>query len=143
MSTEADIVERIDAERTARADDPMRPANPLLREAAAEITKLRAECDAAQARIAELDKHCDRLGRGGAERYWEGRYRDEAARSDAAARDMRERCAKVVENHLRSHFLRITGEKRLLSEAEKSFAAAIRALPDTPAVIATDGGTNG
>lgn len=46
MSTEADIVERIEAERTARADDPLRPANPLLREAAAEITKLRAERDA-------------------------------------------------------------------------------------------------
>jgi hypothetical protein len=37
----------------------------------------RAERDAAQARVAELDKHCDRLGRGGAERYWEQRYRDE------------------------------------------------------------------
>lgn len=47
MSTETDIVERIEAERTARAEDPLRPANPLLREAAAEITKLRAQRDAA------------------------------------------------------------------------------------------------
>jgi len=31
-------------------------------------------------RIAELEAHCDRLGRGGAERYWEERWRDEAAR---------------------------------------------------------------
>lgn len=31
------------------------------------------------ARIAELEAHCVRLGQGDAERYWEARYRDEAA----------------------------------------------------------------
>lgn len=38
----SDIVERLEAEREARAIDPMRPVNPLLRDAAAEITSLRA-----------------------------------------------------------------------------------------------------
>lgn len=61
---------------------------------------------------------------------------------DAAARDMRERCAKVA---LGSYSLmfpkprnRITAEN-----AGHAVAAAIRALPDTPAVIATEGETNG
>ncbi|MFI5409095.1 hypothetical protein [Kaistia sp. UC242_56] len=34
-------------------------------------------------RIKELERHCVRLGQGGAERYWEGRYRDEAADNTA------------------------------------------------------------
>jgi len=36
-----DILDRIEAERDARAIDPMRPVNPLLREAAEEIRRLR------------------------------------------------------------------------------------------------------
>jgi hypothetical protein len=42
-----DIVERIEAEREARAVDPMRPANPILADAKDEIVRLRAELDAA------------------------------------------------------------------------------------------------
>jgi len=38
-----DILERIEAERDARAIDPTRPANPILREAAEEIKRLRQE----------------------------------------------------------------------------------------------------
>jgi hypothetical protein len=44
-----DIVERIEAERAARAVDPMRPANPILADAKDEIVRLRAELDAARA----------------------------------------------------------------------------------------------
>ena len=36
--------------------------------------------DAAMARVAELEAHCVRLGQGGAERYWENRWRDADAR---------------------------------------------------------------
>lgn len=35
-----------------------------------------------RARIAELESHCERLGQGGAERYWEARWRDEKAEND-------------------------------------------------------------
>lgn len=48
----------------------------------------RIESDAK--RIAELEAHCLRLGQGGAERYWEGRYRDEAVRAETAERALAE-----------------------------------------------------
>lgn len=48
-----DILERIEAEREARAVDPMRPANPLLREAADEIASLRALCTKFEASVGE------------------------------------------------------------------------------------------
>lgn len=38
------------------------------------------QLDAAMARVAELEAHCVRLGQGGAERYWENRWRDADAR---------------------------------------------------------------
>ncbi|MDX3923598.1 hypothetical protein QYP08_31250, partial [Pseudomonas aeruginosa] len=58
-----------------------------IREREAEIARLdglvsgrTAERDAALARVAELEAHCVRLGQGGAERYWENRWRDADAR---------------------------------------------------------------
>lgn len=41
---------------------------------------MRQERDADQARVAELEAHCVRLGQGGAERYWENRWREADAR---------------------------------------------------------------
>lgn len=41
MRGHVDIIEHIDNERTERAKDPFRPANPLLREARDEIERLR------------------------------------------------------------------------------------------------------
>lgn len=38
--------------------------------------------DEAATRIKELEEHNKRLGQGGAERYWENRYRDEAAENE-------------------------------------------------------------
>lgn len=45
-----------------------------------EAKVLMAERDAAQARLAELEAHCIRLGQGDAERYWENRWREDSAR---------------------------------------------------------------
>lgn len=39
-------------------------------------------------RVKELEEHNRRLGQGGAERYWEGRYRDEAAALARAEREL-------------------------------------------------------
>ncbi|HGM6849956.1 hypothetical protein [Pseudomonas aeruginosa] len=44
------------------------------------LRSVTAERDAALARVAELEAHCVRLGQGGAERYWENRWRDADAR---------------------------------------------------------------
>jgi hypothetical protein len=57
------------------------------------------------------------------------------AERDAAVRDMRERCAKVAETGF------VSANGCSVDHRPRSVAAAIRALPDTPAVIATDGGT--
>ncbi|MDI2706925.1 hypothetical protein QJ517_24970 [Pseudomonas aeruginosa] len=46
----------------------------------ADWDEMRKERDAAQARVAELEAHCVRLGQGEAERYWENRWRDADAR---------------------------------------------------------------
>ncbi|WP_201025963.1 hypothetical protein [Pseudomonas aeruginosa] len=46
----------------------------------ADWDEMRKERDAALARVAELEAHCVRLGQGGAERYWENRWRDADAR---------------------------------------------------------------
>ncbi|HGO9906933.1 hypothetical protein ACLHXF_29190 [Pseudomonas aeruginosa] len=44
------------------------------------FNRVEQQCDAAMARVAELEAHCVRLGQGGAERYWENRWRDADAR---------------------------------------------------------------
>lgn len=49
-----DILERIEAERDARVIDPMRPANPILREAAEEIRNLRFYVSALKTKIKSL-----------------------------------------------------------------------------------------
>jgi len=148
MSTEADIVERIEAERTARASDPLRPANPLLAEAKAEIEHLRdelgeaaLECEILKQQITKLraDLATEKEESTSYHRFWI-EQRDEVAKlraeRDAAARDMRERCAKVALNSYNLMFPkprnRITAEN-----AGHAVAKAIRALPST--VIATDG----
>lgn len=50
------------------------------------------------ARIKDLEEYCERLGQGGAERYWEGRWRDEKAENDrlrALVAELREVLANV------------------------------------------------
>lgn len=44
------------------------------------FNRVEQQRDAAMARVAELEAHCVRLGQGGAERYWENRWRDADAR---------------------------------------------------------------
>jgi hypothetical protein len=66
-------------------------------------TEARSERDAAQARVKELDEHNQRLGMGNAERYWEGRFRDEAGWNANRERDagryrwLRERSLDTIE----------------------------------------------
>jgi len=72
---------------------------------AAGIHRMAMAIEQLRAREAELEAHCDRLGQGGAERYWEGRWRDEAkrvaelealAREFVAATDWRDRFNKSL-----------------------------------------------
>ncbi|QUS39584.1 hypothetical protein RPMA_12605 [Tardiphaga alba] len=94
-----DIVEKLTIWPAADGADALAGhfVEALMQEAAAEITKLRAE-------------------------------------RDAAARDMRERCAKVAEE---------MSENPNWSPSEQdgafSLAKMLRLLPDTPAILATDG----
>ncbi|HCK4353407.1 TPA: hypothetical protein N0G50_004196 [Pseudomonas aeruginosa] len=44
------------------------------------FNRVEQQRDSALARVAELEAHCVRLGQGGAERYWENRWRDADAR---------------------------------------------------------------
>lgn len=98
MSTEADIVEQLLDADMGRSGDAFCVSQEVAAKGAAEITKLRAE-------------------------------------RDAAARDMRVECAKIAFNWM----------PRTVGEAESGRRAAIfifeqiNALPDTPAVVATDG----
>jgi hypothetical protein len=50
----------------------------------------------AEARIAELEAHCVRLGQGGAERYWEERWRTLQAEQDAIRAKMIEECLNTT-----------------------------------------------
>lgn len=64
-----------------------------------------------------------------------------AAERDAAARDMRERCATVCDQWIgaHQHFQpKIISAQTWATDAIEDIAEAIRALPDTPAIIATD-----
>lgn len=113
MSTEADIVERLRAADMGWSGDAFCVGQDVAEEAADLITKLRAE-------------------------------------RDAAARDMRERCAKVADDFTGYSGEGSEGDNDLIGmfargnrNAKRRIGNLIRALPDTPAVIATDGGTNG
>lgn len=53
--------------------------------------------DALQARVKELEDHNRRLGQGGAERYWEERYRDEAAHALRAQQERDEAYERAVQ----------------------------------------------
>jgi len=61
----------------------------------------------AAARIRELEAHCNRLGQGGAERYWENRWRD----ADARIRELEEQV-----------YLRHSGYLDMLRRAAKAEA---------------------
>lgn len=75
-----DIVDRIDAERTARACDPMRPANPLLREA--------AECIGLQTAALNAAIHVINILRS-PHAYYEGAEADAEKTFDAACTALR------------------------------------------------------
>ncbi|QUS40546.1 hypothetical protein RPMA_18180 [Tardiphaga alba] len=112
MNTEADIVERLRKHVNDRGGASIdNGAWQMMLDAASEIEGLRMEHQYA----------CQELGVAIAER-------------DAAARDMRERCAKVAEE---------MSENPNWSPSEQdgafSLAKMLRLLPDTPAILATSG----
>jgi len=76
----ADLLEQHD-----RIVGALRARNEWLEQVAVEAVETEKHAlglrDAAQARVAELEAHCVRLGQGDAERYWENRWRDEVAQA--------------------------------------------------------------
>lgn len=59
-------------------------------EAATAIEAKDAEIAALRGQVKELEAHNKRLGQGGAERYWEERYRDEVICAEVAERKLTE-----------------------------------------------------
>ncbi|MGM5018687.1 hypothetical protein [Tardiphaga sp. 367_B4_N1_1] len=112
MSIEADIVERLRKHVNDRGGASIdNGAWQMMLDAAGEIEDLR-------------------LALGGCNTDWNKAI----AERDAAARDMRERCASEAFFTLASVVISDTGG----TELGDHVAAAIRALPDTPAILATE-----
>lgn len=125
MTLSTDIIDRL-----ARSLKPFwnYTQNDVIGDAMAEITKLRADRDAA--RTDALRSMCE--------------VNDLRFERDAAARDMRERCAKVADERAEEYRSEAADERHdsatrslcnAISERLKGTASRIRALPDTPAPI--------
>lgn len=151
MSTEADIVERMTIQAADGVDfhgETMKQWDNIR-----ELCAKRDGSDLPRLMFEGLiESFADLLTEGAAE------ITKLRAERDAAARDMRERCLRVLEQKIDIpiHVFNFGGviakttygESEFLTWAEVNKALservqAIRALPDTPSVIATDGETNG
>lgn len=149
MSTEADIVERLNSGTIfVASDEPMRlaiqwvaGADKLFKEAATEITKLRAERDAAAIDIDNWMGMFDPPPQLDVQQIYLLR-RMYAHAKQAAARDMRERCAAWHDEQCYSgHCGETTADKIFRQRHNKMHEEAaynIRLL-EAPAMVATDG----
>lgn len=78
VAERAELLARIEDLEAQLEDTESRRENSSRNASAfeARMGDLQVENGKMQSRIAELEAHCVRLGQGGAERYWEGRWRD-------------------------------------------------------------------
>jgi hypothetical protein len=125
MTTPPDDIAKL-SERLRRTADPFwhHTRDEVIAEAATAL-------DALSARVKELEAHNRRLGQGGAERYWENRYRDEAtatARAEQQRDEAYERAAKMAEQFGEPYALNANTGAMMFRAVTEKLAAAIRRL---------------
>lgn len=86
-----------------------------------EVAQMRATIEQQAARIKELEAHCVRLGQGGAERYWEGRWRD----ADAELAALKAQPRSAVASSLRSALESVVHDGRVPNAVSQECAAVL------------------